>query len=814
MPCQSPGTTSTPHSLLVPRAARLPAAFFLFLSAISVPLWPTPARADGLWSDSDRSRNVAFWNAPGRLRNGLPPEAEKNGPWVVRHTPEGSRWFLAYQRALGAAGLPPTADAAAASPRTAPWEAWVQAKLDHDRWQAQAAADRSNTAGRCGCVGVWVYGCMGVGPVQSGTPTHPHTHTSTQPSAPLRPFCTLHFALFILHCPAPPPPGPIPPGLKEACGDAPPFAAAVRLARHTVTFPDGEAYHYTDNVALRPRYAYYRFPQGTVAYGPMLRDMPAAELETLFAEAGLTPSEARIARAVSRLEGGFETVNTYDTGFVSIGFIQFVTLENGRHSLSEVLMWQKVNRPEAFERDFRAYGIDVDVAGQIAVVGPDSGAELFGAAAVLKIVADRRLTALFQRAGRHSRPFRIAQVKVAKQHYWPADDPVSLTVDGREIAGKVSDVVRSEAGLATLYDRKVNRGTIDPFSGVLRTVMAARGLRALAAAAAYEREIVAALKYRADFLADPSLGQPPAVPKESPMPAAPDLPDFDALWDFRKPAETGQQFRALLPRAAAAGSPGYHAELLTQIARTEGLQRQFAEAHRTLDEAERLLTPDRCPEGRPRARARLLLERGRAFNSGGEPARSKPLFLEAWELARAAGEDNLAVDAAHMLGIVEPPGDQTAWSEKALELAEQSADPKAKRWLGPLYNNLGWSYHDLKQYDRALALFEKGLQWREAQQQPRETRIARWSVGRALRSLGRVEEALALQRRVLKEWEAAGEQDGYVHEELAECLLLLDQEPEARRHAALAHRQLAKDSWLKENEPARLQRLKELGGVQ
>ena len=44
--------------------------------------------------------------------------------------------------------------------------------------------------------------------------------------------------------------------------------------------------------------------------------------------------------------------------------------------------------------------------------------------------------------------------------YWPADDPITITVDGKMLTGKVADVVTSEAGLATLFDRKVNRGRI------------------------------------------------------------------------------------------------------------------------------------------------------------------------------------------------------------------------------------------------------------------------------------------------------------------------------------------------------------------
>lgn len=427
------------------------------------------ARVDPLFSPAERARIVAFWNAPGRYRVDLPPDPMKTGPWKVGVTPDGSKWLHAYQKAVGAARIPPTQDASAAAearPDTAEWEKWVAAKVAWDRWQAQRECDAANA--------------------ESGA-TVPEGGAAQPPN-----------------------PGPIPAGLLAAVSNPPAFAYAVSPKRHTIAFEDGEAYEYVDNVlfAHRPRYAYFRFPQGTVAYGTRLKDMPEEELKGLFSEAGFNPSEQRIAMAVSKLEGGFETVNTYDTGYVSIGFIQFVTLDDGKHSLIEVMAREKADRPDAFEKDFRRYGLDVSPDGVIVVVDPATGAELGGHDAVMRIVEDKRLTAVFQRAGRHSRPFRVAQIAVAKSHYWPAEDSVTVMVDGQPQTGRVADVVRSEAGLATLYDRKVNRGVIDPFPAVLQRVMDEHRLKTIAEASAYEREIVSALKYRTDFLQDPSLSQP------------------------------------------------------------------------------------------------------------------------------------------------------------------------------------------------------------------------------------------------------------------------------------------------------------------
>lgn len=281
--------------------------------------------------------------------------------------------------------------------------------------------------------------------------------------------------------------------------------------------------------------------------------------------------------------------------------------------------------------------------------------------------------------------------------------------------------------------------------------------------------------------------------------------DFDSLWDYSRPGVTEERFRALLSAAEAAGDPTYLGQLLTQIARTQGLQGQFAAAHATLDRVESLL-----PDTLPPARIRYLLERGRVLNTSGQPAAARPYFLEAWNLAREAGEDFHAVDAAHMLGVVESLTEQLEWSGRALELAEASPDPRVRTWLGPLYNNLGWSFHDLGRYDEALDLFRRSFAWRRAQGQERETRIAAWTIGRCLRSLGRIEEALELQTETLQAAHAAGEAGGEVEEEIGECLLALGRSTEARQHFSRAHAALSGDAWVVEHEAPRLERLADL----
>ncbi len=83
------------------------------------------------------------------------------------------------------------------------------------------------------------------------------------------------------------------------------------------------------------------------------------------------------------------------------------------------------------------------------------------------------------------------------------------------------------------------------------------------------------------------------------------LPDFDALWDYSHPDQTETKFREILLQFPE-DDPAF-LELLTQIARAQGLQWKFDHAHQTLDQVER-----RLGEVPSRPKIRYLLERGQS----------------------------------------------------------------------------------------------------------------------------------------------------------------------------------------------------------
>ena len=163
------------------------------------------------------------------------------------------------------------------------------------------------------------------------------------------------------------------------------------------------------------------------------------------------------------------------------------------------------------------------------------------------------------------------------------------------------------------------------------------------------------------------------------------------LWDFDDLDGTEARFREHL------------AELLTQLARVQGLRNDFDACEQLLQEAESLA-------GDGVARVRIELERGRKLRSSGDGAGAVPLFEAAFARANDLGEYWFAADAAHMVAISDE-SKMLEWTERGLELAE--AEPEAAYWAGPLLNNLGWHYYEAGDYQQALEVFERALEVRK-----------------------------------------------------------------------------------------------------
>jgi tetratricopeptide (TPR) repeat protein len=280
--------------------------------------------------------------------------------------------------------------------------------------------------------------------------------------------------------------------------------------------------------------------------------------------------------------------------------------------------------------------------------------------------------------------------------------------------------------------------------------------------------------------------------------------DLRPLWDFGDLDASEERFRAALAEAA---SDERRAEVLTQLARVEGLRDDFVAGERLVEEAEALAGTSAV------ARARIDLERGRLRRSSGDVAGALPLFESSFGTALEAGRYFVAADAAHMAALAAGDREEAlAWTRRGLELAEEHET--ASYWRGPLLNNLGWELYEAGDYPDAADAFERALRAREEEEpgNPEPIALARYALGKALRALGRTAEAIPLLEDAVAWADGEGAPDGWYLEELALEYADAGRAGEARERArrALPLLEEADPSFAEDAE--RSSRLRELAG--
>ena len=238
---------------------------------------------------------------------------------------------------------------------------------------------------------------------------------------------------------------------------------------------------------------------------------------------------------------------------------------------------------------------------------------------------------------------------------------------------------------------------------------------------------------------------------------------IDRLWDFSDPAASEERFR----EAADDDVQSAHVRsvMATQLARALGIQGRVDEAVAVLDsivvESE-AGAAEAAERDVAEVRARVSIERGRLAASEGRIAEAvAELTLGAREAA-VAGSAFLVLDALHMLALNDA-GHEEEWAAEGFDVLAGTRDPRVLRWGVALHNNLGWTMHDSGRAEAALREFEQAVQVADAYGTAGQRHVARWSVARCLRTLGRTDEALEVQRALAEQ----RPDDPYVQAELA-----------------------------------------------
>lgn len=219
--------------------------------------------------------------------------------------------------------------------------------------------------------------------------------------------------------------------------------------------------------------------------------------------------------------------------------------------------------------------------------------------------------------------------------------------------------------------------------------------------------------------------------------------ELDSLWDFNDLEVSAERFRTAADDPDL--SPVIKAELLTQVARALGGMGEREQALVVLDRAHAALT-----EPSDVVDARIALERARVNIAGKRNAEAVAELLTAVRKASAAGSAFIALDALHMLALVDE-GHEEEWAHEGIEALDSVTDPRTRRWGIAFHNNLGWRLLYAGKPEAALDHFESA--WHFATQVGTENQrfITRWAKAKCLRALGRTDEAIAIQRELAAE---------------------------------------------------------------
>lgn len=194
----------------------------------------------------------------------------------------------------------------------------------------------------------------------------------------------------------------------------------------------------------------------------------------------------------------------------------------------------------------------------------------------------------------------------------------------------------------------------------------------------------------------------------------------------------------------------------------------------------------KATDKQPLAWSQYLGARGRYELKSSGPEAALKTFEAMYDYCSKNKLHQRAIDATHMIAIVVPPEEQVAWARKGIAEAEAG---KFNEWLGPLWNNLGATFEDLKQFDQAIEAYLKARNYHWQFGAEINKLIADWAVGHAYRLAGKYEEAQQWLRPVIAWAERLGNKEylGWALNDLAEITAA---QGNAKEAAALLQRAL------------------------
>jgi len=251
------------------------------------------------------------------------------------------------------------------------------------------------------------------------------------------------------------------------------------------------------------------------------------------------------------------------------------------------------------------------------------------------------------------------------------------------------------------------------------------------------------------------------------------LADADRLFQQREYDSALEQYNAAVEAARGDFNRPVETEALAQVARIHLKNGNKEDGRKFLDEA-----AQKASDSDPMGWSRYLSVRGRYEWQDKDLVKARATFDTMYVYCNTNALWGRAVDAANMISIVaETVEEQIEWSKRGIEAAEAGG---VESWLGPLWNNLGATYFDMKQFDSALPAFLKAREYHWQFSGEIAKLYADYHVGMAYRHLGHLEKAGQWLRPVLAWAERLGDHSaiGQACEDLGEIAIANGQRDE------------------------------------
>jgi len=240
------------------------------------------------------------------------------------------------------------------------------------------------------------------------------------------------------------------------------------------------------------------------------------------------------------------------------------------------------------------------------------------------------------------------------------------------------------------------------------------------------------------------------------------LEKADSIFRSRKYVESRDIYLEVVEKAETEKDNSLLTEAWSQVARSFLIVDDKENGKKWLQKAS-----DIASDKEPLGWSRYLGVRGRFEWQDKDLETAVKTFKEMYDFCSANKLHDRAVDATHMIAIIVPPEEQVEWAKKGIAQAEAG---KSEKWLGPLWNNLGATYEDLKQYDNAVDAYLKARDYHYKYGDDMNKLIADWAVGHAYRLAGDFDNAIKWIKPVLDRSEKleATEFIGWSCKEIAE----------------------------------------------